>query len=79
MGAFATKHLASLSAAELETYEKILGRETLDLYNLILGKEAPPPELQGPLLERIQAFVQTSPLGRASPAAYAQTKGQYSN
>jgi succinate dehydrogenase flavin-adding protein (antitoxin of CptAB toxin-antitoxin module) len=79
MGAFATQHLSSLTAPELATYEKILGRETLDLYNLILGKEAPPPELEGPVLERIKAFVQTSPLGRADPAAYARTKGTYSN
>jgi succinate dehydrogenase flavin-adding protein (antitoxin of CptAB toxin-antitoxin module) len=79
MGAFATQHLHSLSAEELVAYERILGRETLDLYNLILGKDAPPPELEGPLLDRIKAFVQSCPLGKADPAAYARTKGTYSN
>ena len=83
MGAFATQHLAGLSASELAAYEQILGRETLDIYNLILGKDAPPAELQTPaalaLIERLKAFVQSSPLGRADPAAYARTKGTYSN
>jgi succinate dehydrogenase flavin-adding protein (antitoxin of CptAB toxin-antitoxin module) len=78
MGAFATKHLHSLSQAELEMYEQILGRETLDLYNIILGKERGPDELQGPLLERIKAFVQSCPLGKG-PSDYAKQKSNYSN
>lgn len=36
------------------------------VYNWVTGKEAPPPELQGPLIDGIVAFVRAQPLGRAS-------------
>lgn len=79
MGAFAEAKLASLSEAELAQYERLLNRETLDIYNLITGKDAVPPELEGSVILAVKAFVAASPLGKADPGAYARSKGTYSN
>jgi succinate dehydrogenase assembly factor 2 len=79
MGAFADEHLGAMGGAELREYERLLNRETLDLYNMVTGKEEAPPELRGRVLERVKAYVATSPLGRADPAAYEAKKGVFSN
>ncbi len=79
MGAWADKHLASLPESDLSAYEAILNRETIDLYNWVTGKAPPPPELDGPVLASIKAFVAAAPLGRADPRAYEQVKKAMSN
>jgi succinate dehydrogenase assembly factor 2 len=79
MGAFADAHLGAMGEAELREYERLLNRETLDVYNMVTGKDAPPPELSGPVLEQVKAFVATSPLGKADPQTYETKKGIYSN
>lgn len=79
MGAFADAHLGAMGEVELRAYERLLNRETLDLYNFITGKDEAPPELQGPLLEKVKEYVATSPLGKADPGAYAAKKGVFSN
>jgi succinate dehydrogenase flavin-adding protein (antitoxin of CptAB toxin-antitoxin module) len=66
LGTWAAKYVPSLTEPELAQYEALLNRETLDLYNYVTGREAPPPELAGPLLDGIVAFVKGQPLGRAS-------------
>ena len=68
MGAWAQRNVPHLSEADLRAYEAILGRETLDIYNIITGTGGapPPPELAGPVLDSIRAFVRASPLGKAS-------------
>jgi len=68
MGSWAAKHLADLSDAQLKEYERLLNRETIDIYNYITGKDTPPAELEGPVLESIRTFVASSPLGKASSA-----------
>jgi hypothetical protein len=67
MGTWAAKYLGGLPEPQLHEYERILNRETIDIYNYITGKEAPPAELRGPVLESLQAHVAASPLGRANP------------
>lgn len=79
MGSWAAKHLAALPDAQLVEYERLLNRETIDIYNYITGKDAPPPELLGPVLDSIRAFVASSPLGKASTEDYARMKGVFSN
>jgi succinate dehydrogenase assembly factor 2 len=79
MGAFADAHLGAMGEVELRAYERLLNRETLDLYNFVTGKDEAPPELQGPLLEKVKEYVATSPLGKADPGAYAAKKGIFSN
>ena len=64
MGTFADAHLAGFDAAALATYEAILNRETLDLYNIVTGKDAVPAELAGRVMDLLKAHVAASPLGR---------------
>jgi succinate dehydrogenase assembly factor 2 len=79
MGSFADAHLGALDAPGLDAYEAILNRETLDLYNLITGKDAAPVELRGPVLDSIKAHVASSPLGRADPRKYETMKKHFTN
>ncbi len=84
MGAWAEAHLAGLNDQELREYEAILNLETIDLYNLATGKEAPgatpPPGLENSrVLQNIKTFVASSPLGRADPKAYEKVKKTMSN
>ena len=80
MGAWAEKFLPSLSSAELREYESILNKETIDLYNYATGKQSLPDDLRGSkVMGMIQEFVNTSPLGKADPAAYAEVKKTMSN
>jgi succinate dehydrogenase flavin-adding protein (antitoxin of CptAB toxin-antitoxin module) len=79
MGAWAEAHLAGLPDGQLGEYERLLNRETIDLYNFVTARVPIPPEVDTPLLRAIQAFVQSSPLGRADPKAYEKVKGIYSN
>ncbi len=79
MGAFAEAHLAGMTDAELRAYERVLNAETIDLYNFVTGRSDAPANLDPAVMARIKAFVNTSPLGRADPAAYEKVKGIYSN
>lgn len=79
MGAWAENHLSKLSQDQLYEYERILNRETIDLYNYATAKEAVPEELQGPVMKSIIDFCSNSPLGRADPVAYEKAKRMYSN
>ncbi len=47
MGHFAKKHVPQFKAEECVEYELILEMETVDILNLLLGRDEPPPELQG--------------------------------
>ena len=67
MGTWATKHLPGMPLEQLKEYERILNRETIDIYNYITAKEAPPAELQGPVMTSLQQHVASSPLGKANP------------
>ncbi|MFO1203159.1 MAG: succinate dehydrogenase assembly factor 2 [Tabrizicola sp.] len=58
LGPFADAHLASLSEADLATYDALLAENDQDLMAWILGQSAPPAALS-PLLARITAFAET--------------------
>uniref|UniRef100_A0A7S2R8F6 FAD assembly factor SdhE n=1 Tax=Rhizochromulina marina TaxID=1034831 RepID=A0A7S2R8F6_9STRA len=74
MGTWAVEHVPSLSSEELDQYEALLNRETIDIFNIVTGKDVPPPEVESPLLKKIQAWANTSPIG-TSPESYASVKG----
>jgi succinate dehydrogenase assembly factor 2 len=79
MGTFADAAVGSMNEAELRCYELILNRETLDLYNIVTGKDECPVELAGPVMDKIKAHVASSPLGRADPRFYEKMKKHFSN
>lgn len=56
LGPFADKHVQSFSEAELDWFERLLEVPDQDLYGWIIGREAPPAEFSGEIMERIKAF-----------------------
>jgi antitoxin CptB len=54
LGPFADTHLALLTEADLQTYDRLLGENDQDLMAWILGRSTP-PEWAAPLLGRITA------------------------
>lgn len=56
LGAFAERHLASLTARQLDDYENLLKIEDPRLYKWIAGQEAAPPEYDTEVLAMIRAF-----------------------
>lgn len=56
IGGFATRHLASLTAAQLDTYERLLDESDVDLVNWLTGRSAPPVALQSDVLNLLMNF-----------------------
>jgi succinate dehydrogenase assembly factor 2 len=81
MGAWAEANLHTLSEAGLREYERLLNRETIDLYNWSTGRVPIPPELEGGegIAAALVDFCSKSPLGRADPKRYAEVKKTMSN
>lgn len=67
LGGWAAENVPKLSLEELDQYERILNSETLDLYNYVAGKDPVPEDLQGPVMDMLQAYALSAPLGKASP------------
>lgn len=57
LGPFADQAGPTMSTAELDAFEALLGAEDHDIYAWIIEQQTPPPQHQGPLMERLQAFV----------------------
>jgi antitoxin CptB len=57
LGPFADQVAPTLSDAELDGLEALLAVEDQYLYAWIIGREPTPPEHEGPILERIRAFM----------------------
>ena len=68
--------MSRLSVAELDQYEAILNRETIDIFNYITEKDPTPPEIDGTIMTELKEYCATSPLGKASPAAYEEGEGE---
>ena len=73
MGTFAVEHVPTLTTEELDEYEAILNQETIDIFNFVTGKDEAPEEIQGAVLDRLQEWAQSAPLG-SSPGDYAEAK-----
>ena len=57
IGAFAERHLNTLSDADVDWLESLLlNNNDIDLYNWILGKQPLPPELDHPVMHMLQNF-----------------------
>ncbi|KAI9917263.1 hypothetical protein PsorP6_012479 [Peronosclerospora sorghi] len=79
LGRWASQHVMQLSRDELQQYEDILNEETIDIFNYISGKSPVPERLQTPMMEKLQAYCLTSPLGKASLEGFAENKKFMSN
>lgn len=56
LGPFADRHVQNFTEAELDWFERLLEVPDQDLYAWIIGREDPPAEFTGPIMDRIQAF-----------------------
>lgn len=74
LGSWAAANVHTLSKLEMDQYEIILNKETIDIYNIIAGIGATPVELEGPMLERLRKYAFDRPFGLASPEGYAEMK-----
>ncbi|HEX2146917.1 MAG TPA: succinate dehydrogenase assembly factor 2 [Pseudorhizobium sp.] len=55
-GQFAENEIASMSEAELDEFEAVMGEDDHDLHAWITGAKPVPEHLQTPLFERIAAY-----------------------
>ena len=60
-------------------YEIILNCETIDVFYYISGQKPVPPELDSPVMKKLQEYAFNHPVGKADPARYANEKKNYSN
>lgn len=70
LGSWADANLGKLNMDQLRAYERILNLETVDLFNCLQGKEAPPAHLPADarsVIDGIIAYVRANPIGKASP------------
>lgn len=56
LGPFATRHVAALTAAELDEFEHLLDQPDQDLYGWIIERTPTPAEFDKPLMARIRDF-----------------------
>jgi antitoxin CptB len=56
LGRFADTHIADLSDADLDNYERLLEVRDHDLYGWMTGEVAVPAEYESALLDRMRAF-----------------------
>ncbi len=56
LGPFADRELASLDGEGVDAFEALLEAPDADLYAWILGREATPPEHDGPIMRRLVEF-----------------------
>jgi len=78
LGTWASENVASLTEDELDQYENFVNMETIDIYNVITLRLDVPEDMKRPdgtgVVERIQEWARSSPLGKADPAKYKQVK-----
>jgi antitoxin CptB len=56
LGPFADKHVANMSAAELDTFEALLDQPDQDLYAWIIGTELTPAAFDHEVMRQIKVF-----------------------
>eukprot|EP00980_Cylindrotheca_fusiformis_P029331 scaffold23297_cov132-Cylindrotheca_fusiformis.AAC.9 len=77
LGTWASDHVATLDANELDEFEDFVNMETIDIYNVItLRLDVPESMKKGGngVVERIQEWARSNPLGKADPEAYRAVK-----
>ena len=64
VGGFADRWMAEMDADGFAWFEALLEEQDVDILAWAFGSAAPPPELEGPMMERLRAldYVDTSAL-----------------
>lgn len=73
LGTWARNNVMSLSLDELNDFEDFVNSETIDIYNVMTLRVDALPSKTG-IVQRIQAWTKTNPLGKADPDKYKEVK-----
>jgi succinate dehydrogenase assembly factor 2 len=81
LGTYASQNVMSFDAKELDEFEAFVNMETIDIYNIITLRvlELPSDFITADgtgMVERIQAWAKSNPLGKADPEAYKKVKAE---
>mmetsp|Transcript_41162 Transcript_41162/g.99175 ORF Transcript_41162/g.99175 Transcript_41162/m.99175 type:complete len:179 (-) Transcript_41162:100-636(-) len=77
LGTWASDHVPNLDDDELDQYEDFVNMETIDIYNVITLRLDVPESMKrdgNGVVERIQEWARSSPLGKADPEKYREVK-----
>jgi len=78
LGTWASEHVMNLDNDELDQFEAFVNMETIDIYNVITLRLDVPEEMKtsdgNGVVERIQEWARSSPLGKADPEKYKTVK-----
>jgi succinate dehydrogenase assembly factor 2 len=77
LGTWASKNVSKLQGDELDQFEEFVNMETIDIYNVITLRLDVPEHMKregNGVVERIQEWARSSPLGKADPEAYRAMK-----
>lgn len=74
LGTWAAQNVPQLSLDELNEFEKFVNLETIDIYNVLTLRTDIPQEMEGSVVEKIQAWAKNSPLGKANREKYSEMK-----
>ena len=77
LGTWAAENVPKLQGDELDQFEEFVNMETIDIYNIITLRLNVPDHMKRDgdgVVERIQAWARSSPLGKADPEAYRVVK-----
>ena len=81
LGTWASQNVMSLTVDELNEFEEFVNSETIDIYNIITLRLDSLPEQWKKnsrnttgIVERIQEWAKSNPLGRADPEKYKEIK-----
>lgn len=81
LGTWASENVPKMQEGEeLDQFEDFVNMETIDIYNIITLRLDVPDELKrdgNGVVERIQAWAKSHPLGRADPDAYEAVKTEH--
>ena len=79
LGTWANENVPNLSDEELDQFEDFVNMETIDIYNVITLRTDIPNEMKldgGHIVEKIQEWCKTSPLGKADIETYQKVKAE---
>jgi len=81
LGTWASQNVPRMQEGEeLDQFEDFVNMETIDIYNIITLRLDVPDELKrdgNGVVERIQAWARSHPLGRADPDTYEAVKTEH--
>ena len=81
LGTWASENVPKMEEGdELDQFEDFVNMETIDIYNIITLRIDVPDELKrdgNGVVERIQEWARSHPLGRADPEAYKAAKAEH--